>query len=69
LFRVSVAGRRTPLSERLHSVSNLNPLSGTHVSNADFRRWREQNQKGGDFMIFSDLKVIKLASPEVFFVK
>lgn len=52
-----------------NSVSNLNPLSGTHVSNADFRRWREQNQKGGDFMIFSDLKVIKLASPEVFFVK
>lgn len=52
-----------------NSVSSINPLSGTSVSNADFRRWREQNQKGGDFMIFSDLKIITLTSPDVFFVK
>ena len=52
-----------------NSVSSINPLSGTRVSNADFRRWREQTQKGGDFMIFSDLKVIRLTRPDVFFVK
>jgi Family of unknown function (DUF6402) len=49
-----------------NSVSMTNPFSGTSVSNADFRTWRANHGAGGDFLIFSDLKVIKLTMPDRF---
>jgi hypothetical protein len=29
---------------------------GTPVHNSDFRRWRDTNKHGGDYLIFSDVK-------------
>jgi hypothetical protein len=45
-----------------------NPLSGTAVSNKDFREWRARSGRGGDFFVFSDIKQIVLRSPESFYV-
>ncbi len=36
------------------------------VQNQDFRRWREKNNRGGDFMIVSDVHRIKLPFPQKF---
>ena len=36
------------------------------VYNSTFREWREKNKKGGDFLVFSDLKVIPLNPPDTF---
>jgi hypothetical protein len=49
-----------------NSVSMMNPLSGTGVSNSDFRDWRSANGRGGDFIVYSDLKRTVLASPDTF---
>ncbi|MBX7222392.1 MAG: hypothetical protein K1Y36_20750 [Blastocatellia bacterium] len=38
----------------------------TYVSNATFRRWRERNGRGGDYMIFSDVKTTKLSQLDFF---
>jgi hypothetical protein len=51
-----------------NSVSMTNPFSGTYVSNADFRTWRANHGAGGDFLVFSDLKVIKLPLPDRFVI-
>ncbi|MCX7112860.1 MAG: DUF6402 family protein [Proteobacteria bacterium] len=52
-----------------NSVSMWNALSGTGVSNQDFRDWRSQNGKGGDFRVFSDVKRTSLSLADVFFIK
>lgn len=52
-----------------NSVSMINPFSGTAVYNQDFRNWRTANLKGGDFQVFSDIKRIKLTTPDVFFIE
>ncbi|MFZ4702269.1 MAG: DUF6402 family protein [Candidatus Methylumidiphilus sp.] len=52
-----------------NSVSMWNALSGTGVSNQDFRDWRAKNGKGGDFRVFSDVKRTPLSLPDVFFIK
>ena len=49
-----------------NSVSMLNFLSGTYVSNDSFRDWRAANGRGGDFEIFTDLRRIVLPRPAVF---
>jgi Family of unknown function (DUF6402) len=49
-----------------NSVSMLNFLSGTYVSNDSFRDWRAANHRGGDFEIFTDLRRIVLPRPAVF---
>jgi hypothetical protein len=49
-----------------NAMSMINPLSGTGVSNSDFRAWRDRNGKGGDFMVYSDVIKMRLAVPEVF---
>lgn len=36
------------------------------VQNQDFRRWRDKNNRGADFMIVSDVHRIKLAFPQSF---
>ena len=51
-----------------NSVSMLNFLSGTHVSNESFRDWRTANHKGGDFEIFTDLRRIVLPKPASFII-
>jgi hypothetical protein len=35
------------------------------VRNRDFRQWRDLKKRGGDFVIYSDLKRVKLAKPIV----
>lgn len=52
-----------------NTVSLWNPLSGTSVSNQDFRNWRAINGKGGDFRVYSDVKRTPLSPPDVFFIK
>ncbi len=49
-----------------NSVSMINPLSGTKVTNADFRAWRTRNGRGGDFLVFSDVKRTTLRPPDSF---
>lgn len=51
-----------------NSVSAVNFLSGTRVSNKSFRDWRAANGKGGDFLIYSDVKQISLAKPDQFHI-
>ena len=46
-----------------NSVSMLNPFSGNAVHNLDFANWRTANGMGGDFRVFSDLKLIPQKAP------
>ena len=46
-----------------NSVSSWNPLSGTAVGNSDFTAWRTANGRGGDFLVFSDIKKTTLSPP------
>jgi len=43
-----------------------NPWGRTGVTNADFRDWRNKNSKGGDFLVFSDLKITEIKPAFVF---
>lgn len=49
-----------------NSVSMVNALSGTAVSNEDFRSWRTKSGKGGDFLVFSDVLTTRLSTPSTF---
>ena len=49
-----------------NSVSMLNPLSGTSISNQDFRDWRAATGLGGDFLVFSDAHRLRLTTPDEF---
>jgi hypothetical protein len=49
-----------------NSVSVVNFLSGDKVTNESFRDWRASNGKGGDFLVFSDVKRTILPTPDVF---
>jgi len=49
-----------------NSVSYLNPFSGDSVHNSDFRKWRAATNMGGDFMVYSDIKVIPISPALVF---
>ncbi|MEL6107194.1 MAG: DUF6402 family protein [Planctomycetota bacterium] len=49
-----------------NSVSAINFLSGTRVTNKSFREWRTANGKGGDYLIYSDIKQVPLARPDQF---
>lgn len=48
------------------SSAGKSPISGTRVTNESFRDWRTANGKGGDFLVFSDIKRIRLSRPETF---
>jgi Family of unknown function (DUF6402) len=54
------------------NYAGRNPFHGTLVTNKDFRDWRDNKQlshgKGGDFLVFSDLKTIHLSSPDTFLI-
>jgi hypothetical protein len=41
-----------------------NPFKGTGVTNQDFRDWRSANSRGGDFLVYSDLKVVPVNPKE-----
>jgi hypothetical protein len=49
-----------------NTVSAANPFAGTAVFNSSFREYRDTNRMGGDFMVFSDLKVTTLTPPHTF---
>ncbi len=50
-----------------NSVSTINFLSGDGVHNETFRDWRTANNMGGDFRVYSDLKIHDFGSnPHVF---
>jgi hypothetical protein len=40
----------------------------TPVGNRDFREWRTQNRRGGDFLVFSDMKRVPISPPDRFVV-
>jgi Family of unknown function (DUF6402) len=48
-----------------NTVSGWNPLTGTSVSNSDFRDWRAKTGRGGDFLVYSDVKRTTLATPDI----
>ena len=41
----------------------------TPVGNRDFREWRQRTGKGGDFLVFSDVKRVTLTPPDEFVIK
>jgi len=41
----------------------------TPVNNSDFREWRQKNNAGGDFLVYSDIKRTKLNPPDGVMVK
>lgn len=50
------------------SVSSWNLASGESVWNSTFRDWRSRYGRGGDFLVFSDLKRTTLAAPDTFVI-
>lgn len=38
------------------------------ISNNTFNNWRKANNKGGDFLVYSDIKVTRLNPPDIFVV-
>src|SRR5262245_31499686 len=47
---------------------DMSPPLFTPVGNRDFREWRNQNGRGGDYLVFSDLKRLTLNPPDRFVV-
>jgi len=56
-------------NEKKNTMSMINPLAGTYVNNASFRDWRTANGLGGDFRVLSDVRRLKLATPDAFDVQ
>lgn len=54
--------------ESANEASAVFLLHGTDVTNATFRQWRTDNSKGGDFLVFSDVKKVTIAPPDSFLV-
>ena len=46
---------------RWEGINNL-------VTNDDFSEWRKNNSKGGDFLVYSDIKKTSLTPPETFVI-
>jgi len=48
-----------------HPIQPEGPYGRTFwpVHNADFRRWQEQHNAGGDMILYSDYRVVTLSSP------
>jgi len=47
-------------------VSRLPAIGYDYVSNESFRNWRAQHGRGGDFLVYSDLKLIRRNPPDSF---
>ena len=52
-----------------NAVSMINPLSGDGVSNEDFRDWRTTNNRGGDFIVYSNVRFVALGGADSFTVR
>jgi hypothetical protein len=50
------------------SGSYIGSGDGVKVTNETFRNWRTANSKGGDFLVYSDVKVLNLNPPESFLI-
>jgi hypothetical protein len=48
------------------SVSMVNPFSGDRIANEDFRNWRTATGRGGDYLVYSDVKWEALSTPDSF---
>ncbi|WOI43920.1 DUF6402 family protein [Acidovorax sp. BLS4] len=62
-------GVRTQLSVPLQEVVVNEPPAAVQnrkyiVQNKDFRNWRTKNQRGGDFMVLSDVHRVRLPFPQ-----
>ena len=55
-------------NESTNEASTWNPLVGDNVSNATFRSWRTAHGRGGDFQVFSEIKVTRLSAADTFLV-
>ena len=55
-------------NESTNEASTWNPLVGDNVTNATFRSWRAAHGRGGDFQVFSDIKVTRLSAADTFLV-
>lgn len=53
-------------SNRVYNGSTK--LGGTPVYNETFRDWRRANNKGGDFLVYTDVKMVDVNPPSVFVV-
>jgi uncharacterized protein DUF6402 len=54
--------------ETTNSVSAVYLWHGTRVTNETFRTWRTANNRGGDFRVYSDVKVVTLNPSDSFLV-
>ncbi|AVS75226.1 hypothetical protein SAMN04489708_1294 [Paracidovorax cattleyae] len=52
------------------TIADINPKDAAnlkyYVKNSDFQKWRNKNNKGGDFMVVSDVHRVRLAIPQKF---
>ncbi len=51
-----------------NEVGRVSCGGGELVFNSDFRSWREKHGQGGDFKVFSDVKITPLESPDIFYI-
>lgn len=54
---------------KTNAVSTFNASAGVKVNNSDFQKWRTENSRGGDFLIFSDIRELKLSKPDTFVIR
>lgn len=47
-------------------IGGWSVVSGYSVSNKSFRDWRAANGRGGDYLVFSDARITRLGTPDVF---
>jgi Family of unknown function (DUF6402) len=52
-----------------NTVGRTGLNGGFNVHNSDFRKWRAANQKGGDFLVYSDLRVLRQSANNTFVFK
>lgn len=50
------------------AVSRTPGFGYEYIENKTFRAWRAKNGRGGDFLVFSDVKVLTRTPPDVFIV-
>lgn len=55
-------------NSRYATVSYSNPMIGDRVTNASFREWRAANGRGGDFLVFSNMRRMVFGTPDRFVV-
>jgi hypothetical protein len=54
--------------ETSNTASATPTWSGNEVDNGQFRDWRDANKKGGDFLVYSDVREVSISPPDSFVV-